>query len=109
MINTIQAHVIGASRYSMDNGVKGAKVTIMQPSASDNENQLGNQVSTMSAPYEILEQLYAHAPHMPCALELDIEFRASGGKATMHVLAARKPNATGSPSHQAPSANTDKK
>lgn len=96
MINTIQAHVIGASRYSMDNGVKGAKVTIMQPSASDNENQLGNQVSTMSAPYEILDQLHAYAPHMPCALELDIEFRSSGGKATMHVLAARKPNVTGS-------------
>lgn len=108
MINTIQAHVIGASRYSMDNGVKGAKVTIMQPSASDNDNQLGNQVSTMSAPYEILDQLHAFAPHMPCALELDIEFRASGGKATMHVLAARKPNATGSHSQQ-PATNSDKK
>lgn len=108
MINTIQAHVIGASRYSMDNGVKGAKVTIMQPSASDNDNQLGNQVSTMSAPYEILDQLHAFAPHMPCALELDIEFRASGGKATMHVLAARKPNATGSHPQQ-PATNSDKK
>lgn len=107
MINTIQAHVIGASRYSMDNGVKGAKVTIMQPSATDNENQLGNQVSTMSAPYEILDQLHAYAPHMPCPLELDIEFRSSGGKATMHVLAARKPNATGSP--QQPATNSDKK
>lgn len=107
MINTIQAHVIGASRYSMDNGVKGAKVTIMQPSASDNENQLGNQVSTMSAPYEILDQLHAYAPQMPCALELDIEFRASAGKATMHVLAARKPNATGSPQQPAP--QSDKK
>ena len=62
MINTIQAHVIGASRYSMDNGVKGAKVTIMQPSASDNDNQLGNQVSTMSAPYEILGRPAAKPP-----------------------------------------------
>lgn len=107
MINTIQAHVIGASRYSMDNGVKGAKVTIMQPSAPDNENQVGNQVSTMSADFDFLDKLHSYAPHMPCALELDIEFRSSGGKATMHVISARKPNATGS--QQSPSANSDKK
>ncbi|PCF96915.1 hypothetical protein [Vreelandella nigrificans] len=108
MINTIHAHVIGASRYSMDNGVKGAKITIMQPSATDNENQIGYQVSTMSAPYEILDQLHAHAVHMPCNMELDIEFRSSGGKATLHVLAVRKPNATGS-AQPAAATSSDKK
>ncbi|MFI8751772.1 hypothetical protein ACIGG6_17450 [Vreelandella lionensis] len=111
MINTIQAHVVGASRYKMDGGIQGAKITIMQPSSADNENQLGNQVSVMTAPYDIFDQLHAIAPHMPCALELDIELRTSpasaGGKTTLHVIAARKPNATGS--QHAPSANSDKK
>ncbi|MFC7369193.1 hypothetical protein [Vreelandella zhaodongensis] len=112
MINTIQAHVIGASRYSMDNGVKGAKITVMQSASADNENVLGNQVSVMTAPYEIFDQLHASAPHMPCSMELDIELRTSaasaGGKTTIHVIAARKPNATGSPQQQS-STNSDKK
>lgn len=108
MINTIQAHVIGASRYHIEKeNIKGAKITIMQPSNAESENQIGYQVSTMSAPYEILDSLHAHAAHMPCNMELDIEFRASGGKATMHVLAIRKPNATGG--HQQPAASSDKK
>ncbi|MEA2119786.1 hypothetical protein [Halovibrio sp. HP20-50] len=111
MINTIQAHVIGASRYSMDNGVKGAKITVMQAASADNDNVLGNQVSVMSAPYEIFDQLHASAPHMPCAMELDIELRTSaasaGGKTTIHVIAARKPNATGS--QPQPATNSDKK
>ncbi|CAM3680100.1 MULTISPECIES: hypothetical protein [Halomonas] len=111
MINTIQAHVIGASRYKMDNGVQGAKISIMQAASAENENALGNQVSVMTAPYEIFDQLHAAAPHMPCAMELEIELRtssaAAGGKTVLHVLAARKPNATGSPQQPAP--QSDKK
>lgn len=111
MINTIQAHVIGASRYKMDNGVQGAKISIMQAASAENENALGNQVSVMTAPYEIFDQLHAAAPHMPCAMELEIELRtssaAAGGKTVLHVLAARRPNATGSP--QPPTATSDKK
>ena len=41
MINTIQAHVIGASRYKMDNGVQGAKISIMQAASAENENAIG--------------------------------------------------------------------
>jgi|TARA_B100000929_G_scaffold280888_1_gene259313 hypothetical protein len=111
MINTIQAHVIGATRYKMDNGVSGAKIHVMQAASPDNENALGNQVSIMTANFDIFDQLHAAAPHMPCAMELDIELRtssvAAGGKTVLHVLAARRPNATGSA--QAPSANSDKK
>lgn len=111
MINTIQAHVIGASRYKMDNGVQGAKISIMQAASAENENALGNQVSVMTAPYEIFDQLHAAAPHMPCAMELDIELRtssaAAGGKTVLHVLAARRPNATGS--QQQPATHSDKK
>lgn len=111
MINTIQAHVIGASRYKMDNGVEGAKISIMQAASADNENAIGNQVSVMTAPYDIFDQLHAAAPHMPCAMELDIELRtssaAAGGKTVLHVIAARKPNANGSP--QQPATNSDKK
>jgi hypothetical protein len=111
MINTIQAHVIGASRYKMDNGVQGAKISIMQAASAENENALGNQVSVMTAPYEIFDQLHSAAPHMPCAMELDIELRtssaAAGGKTVLHVLAARRPNATGSQPQAA--TNSDKK
>ncbi|NYS80240.1 MULTISPECIES: hypothetical protein [Halomonadaceae] len=111
MINTIQAHVIGASRYKMDNGVQGAKISIMQAASADNENAIGNQVSIMTAPYDIFDQLHATAPHMPCAMELDIELRtssaAAGGKTVLHVIAARKPNATGS--QPQPATHSDKK
>ncbi|WP_447554031.1 hypothetical protein [Vreelandella sp. EE22] len=112
MINTIQAHVIGATRYKMDNGVSGAKIHVMQSASAENENALGNQVSVMTANFDIFDQLHAAAPHMPCAMELDIELRtssaAAGGKTVIHVLGARRPNATGS--QQAPSAgNSDKK
>lgn len=112
MINTIQAHVIGASRYKMDNGVQGAKISIMQAASAENENAIGNQVSIMTAPYDIFDQLHATAPHMPCAMELDIELRtsaaAAGGKTVLHVIAARKPNATGSQPQQ-PATHSDKK
>lgn len=111
MINTIQAHVIGASRYKMDNGVQGAKISIMQAASTDNENAIGNQVSVMTAPYDIFDQLHAAAPHMPCAMELDIELRtssaAAGGKTVLHVIAARKPNAAGS--QPQPATHSDKK
>ncbi|WP_404464032.1 hypothetical protein LG331_15170 [Vreelandella aquamarina] len=111
MMNTIQAHVIGATRYKMDNGVSGAKIHVMQAASPDNENALGNQVSIMTANFDIFDQLHAAAPHMPCAMELDIELRtssvAAGGKTVLHVLGARKPNATGS--QHAPSASSDKK
>lgn len=95
MINTIQARVLGAMRYSMDGGVKGAKITLMSEAAPDNDNRVGYEVSTMSAPYEILDQLHAHAPHMPCNLEIDAEMRTSQGKMTMHAIAVRKPSGTG--------------
>ena len=111
MINTIQAHVIGASRYKMDNGIQGAKISIMQAASADNENAIGNQVSIMTAPYDIFDQLHAAAPQMPCAMELDIELRtssaAAGGKTVLHVIAARRPNATGS--HQQPATASGKK
>ncbi|GAB2782169.1 hypothetical protein GCM10027040_05280 [Halomonas shantousis] len=91
MINTITARVIGAMRYSMDNGVKGAKLTLMNEADGSNDNRVGYEVMTISAPYEILDQLRPHAPHMPCNLEIDAEMRVTQGKMTMHAIAVRKP------------------
>ncbi|MGQ0333103.1 hypothetical protein [Halomonas elongata] len=102
MINTIQARVIGAMRYSMDNGVKGAKLTIMNEADSSNDNRVGFEVATISAPYEILDQLRPHAGQMPCNLEIDAEMRTTGGKITMHAIAVRKPAATGQPPAASP-------
>lgn len=96
MINTITARVIGASRYEVE-GIKGAKITLMNEADPNNDNLVGNQVMTISGPYEILEQLRAFAPHMPCNLEIDAEMRASGGKMTMHAIAVREPAVTGRP------------
>lgn len=95
MINTIQARVLGAMRYEIDNGTKGAKLTLMNEADPNNENRVGFEVMTISGPYEILDQLRAHAPHMPCNLEIDAEMRTTGGKMTMHALAVRKPASTG--------------
>lgn len=100
MINTITARVIGAMRYKMDNGVTGAKLTIMNEASPDNENRLGHDVATISAPYDLFDQLAPMAAHMPCTVEIDAEMRASGGKITMHAIAVRRPSATG---HAAPS------
>lgn len=96
MINTIQARVIGAMRYSMDNGVKGAKLTIMNEADPNNDNRVGHEVATISAPYEIFDQIRPHAAHMPCNLEIDAEMRTTGGKITMHAIAVRRPS-TGEP------------
>ncbi len=97
MINTIQARVLGAMRYSMDGGIKGAKLTLMNEADPDNENRVGYEVMTITAPYDLLDQLRAHAPSMPCNLEIDAEMRTTGGKMTMHAVAVRKPAATGHP------------
>ncbi|UYG07290.1 hypothetical protein [Halomonas sp. M4R1S46] len=105
MINTIQARVIGAMRYSMDNGVKGAKLTIMNEADASNENRVGYEVATISAPYEILDQIRPHAAHMPCNLEIDAEMRTTGGKITMHAIAVRKPTTAQAP---APAASEPK-
>lgn len=95
MINTIQARVIGAMRYAMDNGVKGAKITLMNETDASNDNRVGHEVMTISAPYEILDQLRPHAAHLPCNLEIDAEMRVSQGKMTMHAIAVRKPSTSG--------------
>ena len=105
MINTIQARVIGAMRYSMDNGVKGAKLTIMNEADPNNDNRVGHEVATISAPYEILDQIRPHAAHMPCNLEIDAEMRTTGGKITMHAIAVRKPTASGNSNTAAASSN----
>ncbi|KGE78924.1 hypothetical protein [Halomonas salina] len=97
MINTIQARVIGAMRYSMDNGVKGAKLTLMNEADAGNDNRVGFEVATISAPYEILDQLRPLADKMPCNLEIDAEMRTSQGKMTMHAIAVRQPTASGHP------------
>ncbi|WP_208656009.1 MULTISPECIES: hypothetical protein [Halomonadaceae] len=103
MINTIQARVIGAMRYSMDGGIKGAKITLMNEADPSNDNRVGHDVMTMSAPYEILDQLRPHAAHLPCNLEIDAEMRVSGGKMTMHAIAVRKPSAIATPTAAATS------
>ncbi|WP_431025028.1 hypothetical protein [Halomonas sp. H5] len=91
LINTIQARVIGAMRYSMDGGIKGAKITLMNEADPANDNRVGHDVMTISAPYEILEQIRPYSGQLPCNLEIDTEMRVSGGKATLHAIAVRKP------------------
>jgi len=97
MINTMQVSVLGAMRYAMDNGAKGAKITVMNDADPNNENRVGHDVMTISGPYDILEQVRPYAAHLPCNLEVDVEMRVSGGKATLHAVAVRKPSATGHP------------
>lgn len=95
MINTITARVMGAMRYEMDGGIKGAKITLMNEADPNNTNRVGYDFMTISAPYEIFDQLYALAPHMPCNLEIDAEMRTAQGKMTMHAIAVREPSVTG--------------
>lgn len=95
IINTMQVRVLGAMRYAMDNGAKGAKITVMNDADPNNENRVGHDVMTISGPYEILEQLRPYAAHLPCNLEIDAEMRVSQGKATLHAVAVRKPSAAG--------------
>lgn len=94
MTNTynMTAQVIGASRYSMDGGIKGAKVQIVQDTSGDNENRLGKEILTASAPYDVFEKLQQFASAMPCALDLKIEMTLmAGGKAGFKVVDANYP------------------
>ena len=94
MINTIQAHVIGASRYEVE-GIKGAKLIIMNEADPTNDNLFGFQTSTMSAPYEMVDRIRELNPRLPGNLELDVEIRASQGKVTMHAIAVREASVSG--------------
>ena len=86
------AQVIGASRYSMDGGIKGAKVQIVQDTSGDNENRLGKEVLTANAPYEIFEKLQQFSDLMPCALDLQVEMTLmAGGRAGFKVVSAEYP------------------
>ena len=88
------AQVIGASRYSMDGGIKGAKVQIVQDASQDNENRLGKEVLTAAAPYDVFEKLEKYAELMPCALDLKIEMTLmAGGKAGFKVIDVNYPEA----------------
>lgn len=94
MTNTynMTAQVIGASRYSMDSGIKGAKVQIVQDTSGDNENRLGKEILTASAPYDVFDKLQQYADAMPCALDLKIEMTLmAGGKAGFKVVDANYP------------------
>jgi hypothetical protein len=89
---SMTAQVIGASRYSMDGGIKGAKVQIVQESSQDNDNRLGKEILTANAPYDVFEKLEQFSDRMPCALELDVEMTLmAGGKAGLKIIDARWP------------------
>lgn len=97
-VYSMTAHVIGASRYSMDGGIKGAKVQIVQDAAPDNDNRLGKEILTASAPYDVFEKLQQYSALMPCALDLDVEMTLmAGGKAGFKIVDARMPAATAAP------------
>ena len=111
MINTITAHVIGANRYEFE-GRKGGKLGIIEKVDPDNDNQIGFQYATLTAPYELLDQMHAIAPHLPCNLEIDAEIRSSQGKMTMHAIAVRLPSQQRQPGQNAnakPDTKTDAK
>lgn len=105
------AQVIGASRYSMDGGIKGAKVQIVQDTSGDNENRLGKEILTASAPYDVFEKLEEYAELMPCALDLKIEMTLmAGGKAGFKVIDVNYPEAQQQPvQHQPQQTKQDKK
>ena len=81
MINTIHAHVIGATRYKMDNGVSGAKISVMQAASADSENALGNQVSIMTANYDITDKIAAQATKYRLPFMHDVPQLAKDGLA----------------------------
>lgn len=91
-VYTMTAIVIGASRYAMDGGIKGAKVSIVQDASADNENRLGKEILTASAPYDVYEKLMKYKDLMPCSLDLKVEMTLmAGGKAGFKVIDANYP------------------
>lgn len=115
---TIQAHVIGASRYNLEGGIKGAKIQLIQDAGPDNENRVGMEVMAASAPYELLDKLRTVTEgRWPCPLEVDIKLRLNaGGKAGIEVVDVRPVIGRGKLDHQAadkaaanPTSTSDKK
>lgn len=75
---------LGASRYAMDNGTKGAYLYTAQRTSGRNANQIGFEVVRFSMPYELYE--VAKAKGLPGEFKLEISLRSgAGNKARIRV------------------------
>lgn len=69
------ALVIGASRYELDNGVKGANLVVAQKTSGRNDNQLGFEIIRFGMPYELFGVLKDKG--LPGEYKLLVSFRSS--------------------------------
>lgn len=76
--------VLSASRYQLDNGVHGGKLTWTTLDTTQNENKRGLEVYTASCPFET----YATLQQCPAVCELEWSMKASttNGKASTQVV-----------------------
>ncbi|MFK7160854.1 hypothetical protein V6U78_07380 [Marinospirillum sp. MEB164] len=103
------AQVIGASRYSMDGGIKGAKVQVVQDADPDNQNRLGKEIMVLNAPYDVFESLQQYADSLPCPLELEVQMSLmAGGKGGLKIISASWPPGSAT-THPKQSADQSKK
>lgn len=76
--------VLNASRYQLDNGVHGGKLTWTTLDTTQNENKRGLEVYTASAPFETYGLLES-CPAV-CELEWSMKATTSNGKAATQVV-----------------------
>lgn len=96
LTQTFEAHVIGATRYKMDNGASGARIVLIQDAGPDNDNRLGKEVMNATAPYEIFEKMRALAVNSwPQLFVLQIQLKTistqSGPRAGIEVISVDLP------------------
>lgn len=73
-----------ATRYAMDNGVKGAYLYIAQKTSGRNPNQIGFEVVRFAMPYELFEAVKEKG--LPGEYKLQISLRSgAGNKARLRI------------------------
>lgn len=76
--------VLNVSRYQLDNGVRGGKISWTDLETASNENRRGLEIYTASAPFEAFGQL----PQVPCVADIAFSLKAatSNGKAVTQIV-----------------------
>lgn len=80
----IKALILNVSRYQLDNGVRGGKMSWTDLATTQNENRRGLEIYTATAPFEAFGQL----PSVPCVAEITLSMKSatSNGKAVTQIV-----------------------
>lgn len=93
MQTVLTGNIRSVTKYSMDSN-SGISIFLEQLNEGLNENIIGNEILTISGPYEMAAnfEAYANEGLLPGEFELRVSIgRGAGGKAKLTCLAVKDP------------------